>query len=79
MQNFVRAFADTRKPIAAICHAPRILIYAGLAKIRRLTRWPTIRQHPKNPGANVVDAKVIVEQGLISSRGPDNFPAFTTI
>ncbi|HTT83130.1 MAG TPA: type 1 glutamine amidotransferase domain-containing protein [Rhizomicrobium sp.] len=76
VQNFVRRFAETGKPMAAICHAPWILIDAGLAKNRRLTSWPTIRQDLKNAGADVVDAEVVVDQGLITSRGPDDLPAF---
>jgi protease I len=76
VQIFVRTFADTGKPLAAICHAPWILIDAGLAKNRRLTSWPTIRQDLRNAGAEVVDQEVVVDQGLITSRGPDDLPAF---
>ncbi|MGH6876869.1 MAG: type 1 glutamine amidotransferase domain-containing protein [Rhizomicrobium sp.] len=76
VQNFVRAFADAGKPMAAICHAPWILIDAGLAKDRKLTSWPTIRQDLKNAGAEVVDQEVVVDKGLITSRGPDDLPAF---
>ncbi|HEY3779029.1 MAG TPA: type 1 glutamine amidotransferase domain-containing protein [Rhizomicrobium sp.] len=76
VQNFVRAFAEAGKPIAAICHAPWILIDAGLAKNRRLTSWPTIRQDLKNAGAKVMDEAVVVDSGLITSRGPDDLPAF---
>ena len=76
VQNFVRAFADAGKPVAAICHAPWILIDAGLAKNRRLTSWPTIRQDLRNAGAEVVDQEVVVDQDLITSRGPDDLPAF---
>ncbi|HEX4158207.1 MAG TPA: type 1 glutamine amidotransferase domain-containing protein [Rhizomicrobium sp.] len=76
VQKFVRAFADAGKPMAAICHAPWILIDAGLAKNRRLTSWPTIRQDLRNAGADVVDQEVVVDQGLITSRGPDDLAAF---
>ena len=76
VQEFVRAFADAGKPVAAICHAPWILIDAGLAKNRTLTSWPTIRLDLKNAGARVVDEEVVVDQGLITSRGPDDLPAF---
>jgi protease I len=76
VQKFVRAFAEAGKPIAAICHAPWILIDAGLAKNRRLTSWPTIRQDLRNAGADVVDQEVVVDQGLITSRSPDDLPAF---
>ena len=76
VQKFVRAFADAGKPLAAICHAPWILIDAGLAKNRKLTSWPTIRLDLRNAGAQVVDEEVVVDQGLITSRGPDDLPAF---
>lgn len=76
VQKFVRAFADAGKPLAAICHAPWILIDAGLAKNRKLTSWPTIRIDLRNAGAQVVDEEVVVDQGLITSRGPDDLPAF---
>lgn len=73
---FVRAFADTGKPIGAICHAPWILINAGLTAGRTLTSWPTIREDLKNAGANVVDQEVVVDSGLVTSRGPKDLPAF---
>ena len=73
---FVRAFADAGKPVAAICHAPWILINAGLAAGRRLTSWPTIREDLKNAGATVVDEEVVVDAGLVTSRGPKDLPAF---
>jgi len=73
---FVRDFAEAGKPIGAICHAPWILINAGLAAGRKLTSWPTIRQDLKNAGATVVDEEVIVDSGLITSRGPNDLPAF---
>ena len=74
--GFVRAFAKAGKPIGAICHAPWILINAGLAEGRTLTSWPTIRQDLKNAGANVVDQEVVVDNGLVTSRGPKDLPAF---
>ncbi|HLY04617.1 MAG TPA: type 1 glutamine amidotransferase domain-containing protein [Rhizomicrobium sp.] len=76
VQKFVRAFADAGKPLAAICHAPWILIDAGLARNRKLTSWPTIRIDLRNAGAHVLDQEVVVDQGLITSRGPDDLPAF---
>lgn len=76
VQKFVRAFAEAGKPLAAICHAPWILIDAGLAKNRKLTSWPTIRLDLRNAGAQVVDQEVVVDKGLITSRGPDDLPAF---
>ena len=74
--DFVRAFASAGKPIGAICHAPWILINAGLAEGRTLTSWPTIREDLKNAGANVVDQEVVVDNGLVTSRGPKDLPAF---
>ncbi len=74
--SFVRAFAKAGKPIGAICHAPWILINAGLAEGRTLTSWPTIRQDLKNAGATVLDQEVVVDQGLVTSRGPKDLPAF---
>ena len=76
VQSFVRAFFDAGKPVGAICHAPWILIDAGLAKGRKLTGYKTIRQDLKNAGAEVVDEAVVVDQGLITSRDPDDLPAF---
>ena len=74
--GFVRAFAEAGKPMGVICHAPWILINAGLAKGRTLTSWPTIRLDLKNAGANVVDQEVVVDNGLVTSRGPKDLPAF---
>jgi protease I len=74
--NFVRAFADAGKPIAAICHAPWILIEAGLVKGRRLTSWPAIQTDIKNAGGEWVDEEVVVDQGLVTSRKPGDIPAF---
>lgn len=74
--DFVRAFAKAGKPIGAICHAPWILINAGLAEGRTLTSWPTIRQDLRNAGAHVVDQEVVVDNGLVTSRGPKDLPAF---
>jgi protease I len=74
--NFVRAFADAGKPIAAICHAPWILIEAGLVKGRRLTSWPAIQTDVKNAGGYWVDEEVVVDQGLVTSRKPADIPAF---
>jgi protease I len=74
--NFVRAFAASGKPIGAICHAPWILINAKLVKGRRLTSWPTLRLDLKNAGADVVDESVVVDNGLVTGRGPADLPAF---
>jgi protease I len=74
--KFVRAFADAGKPIAAICHAPWTLIEAGVARGRKLTSWPSIRTDLQNAGANWVNAEVVVDRGVVTSRKPDDIPAF---
>ena len=73
---FVRAFFDAGKPVAAICHAPWILIDAGVVEGRTLTAYKTIRTDLRNAGANVVDEEVVVDEGLVTSRKPDDIPAF---
>ncbi len=74
--DFVRAFARAGKPIGAICHAPWILINAGLAAGRTLTGWRTVRLDLENAGANVLDQEVVVDNGLVTSRGPKDLAAF---
>ena len=76
VQSFVRAFFEAGKPVGAICHAPWILIDAGVASGRRMTSYKTIRQDLRNAGAEVVDEEVVVDKGLITSRDPDDLPAF---
>ncbi|WP_293828828.1 DJ-1/PfpI family protein [uncultured Brevundimonas sp.] len=73
---FVRAFFDAGKPVAAICHAPWLLIEAGVVEGRTLTAFESIRTDLRNAGANVVDEEVVVDQGLVTSRRPDDIPAF---
>ena len=73
---FVRAFFDAGKPVAAICHAPWLLIEAGVVEGRRMTAFESIRTDLKNAGADVVDEEVVVDQGLVTSRCPDDIPAF---
>lgn len=73
---FVRAFFDAGKPVAAICHAPWLLVEAGVAEGRTLTGYETIRTDLRNAGANVVDEEVVVDEGLVTSRCPDDIPAF---
>lgn len=72
----IRDFAATGKPIAAICHAPWLLIEAGLAKGRRLTCYKSIRTDVANAGAEVVDEAVVIDGNIITSRCPDDLPAF---
>ncbi len=74
--GFVRAFFDAGKPVAAICHAPWLLIEAGVVDGRTLTGYPTIRTDLRNAGATVVDEAVVVDDGLVTSRSPDDIPAF---
>lgn len=74
--DFVRAFADANKPMGVICHAPWILIDAGIAEGRKLTSYKTIRTDLKNAGAEVVDDAVVIDGNLITSRQPSDLPAF---
>ncbi len=74
--EFTRAFAEAGKPIAAICHGPWVLIEAGIAKGRRMTSWPAIQSDLRNAGATWVDEEVVVDDGVVTSRKPDDIPAF---
>jgi deglycase len=73
---FVRAFFDDAKPVAAICHGPWTLIDAGVVKGRTLTSWPSLETDLRNAGATWVDEEVHVDEGLVTSRKPDDLPAF---
>ena len=73
---FVRAFFADRKPVAAICHGPWTLIEAGAVEARELTSWPSLKTDLKNAGARWVDREVVVDHGLVTSRKPDDLPAF---
>jgi protease I len=73
---FVRAFFDQGKPVAAICHGPWTLIDAGVARGRRIASWPSLKTDLKNAGAEWVDREVVVDRGLVTSRKPDDIPAF---
>lgn len=74
--DFIREFASTDKPIAAICHGPWTLIDAGVAKARHMTSWPTLKNDLCNAGAEWTDDPVVVDGKLITSRKPDDLPAF---
>ena len=74
--QFVKAFFDANKPVAAICHGPWTLIDAGLVKGRRMTSYHSIQMDLKNAGADWVDEEVVEDQNLITSRKPDDIPAF---
>ncbi len=75
--DIVKMFAKTNKPIAAICHAPWLLAEAELIEGKTVTAWPSIHTDLKNAGANVVDQEVAVDGNLITSRKPDDIPAFS--
>ena len=74
--EFVRHFFEEGKPVAAICHAPWVLIDAGVVPGRTLTSWPAIKTDVRNAGGNWVDEEVVVDNGLVTSRKPDDIPAF---
>lgn len=74
---FVRDFFNTKKPLAAVCHAPWLLIEAGIVEGRDMTSYHSIRTDLKNAGANVKDAPVVVDEALITSRNPDDLEAFS--
>lgn len=74
--EFVRAFFDAGKPVAAICHGPQVLIEADVVRGRTLTSYPSVKTDLKNAGANWVDEAVVVDQGLVTSRKPDDIPRF---
>jgi protease I len=73
---FTKTFFDSRKPVAAICHGPWTVIEAGAARGRRMTSWPSLNTDLKIAGAEWVDQEVVVDQGLATSRKPDDIPAF---
>lgn len=74
--DFIRQFAREEKPIAAICHGPLALIDAGVAKSRHLTSWPSVQDELRQAGAEWTDDEVVIDGRLISSRTPDDLPAF---
>lgn len=74
--HFVRAFFEAGKPVAAICHGPWTLIDAGVVRGRRVTSYESIQSDLKNAGAQWVDQEVVVDNGLVTSRKPDDLPAF---
>jgi len=74
--DFVRQIFDAGKPVGAICHGPWTLVEADLVKGRTLTSYPSLRTDIRNAGGKVVDQEVVTDQGLVSSRNPDDLPAF---
>jgi protease I len=74
--SFVKDFFVQHKPVAAICHAPGLLIEADIVKDRKVTSWPSLKTDLINAGANYFDEEVVVDHGLVTSRSPDDLPAF---
>ncbi len=74
--DFIRAFFKAGKPVAAICHAPQLLIEAGVVEGRNVTSYKSIKTDLKNAGANWEDSEVVTDEGLVTSRNPDDLPAF---
>jgi protease I len=74
--EFVRSFFEAGKPVAAICHGPWMLVEADVARGRKITSWPSLKTDIRNAGGNWVDQEVVVDQGLVTSRKPDDLRAF---
>ncbi|MFC3079858.1 type 1 glutamine amidotransferase domain-containing protein [Phenylobacterium terrae] len=74
--EFIRSFVQSAKPIAAICHGPWTLIDAGGVQGRRMTSWPSLKTDLTNAGAQWEDSEVVTDRGLVTSRKPDDLPAF---
>ena len=74
--SFVRAFHDAGKPMAVICHGPWVLVESGVVRGKRLTSWPTLETDIRNAGGDWVDEEVVVDGNLVTSRKPDDIPAF---
>ncbi len=75
--SFVRDFFEAAKPVAAICHGPWVLVEAGVVRGRKLTSWPSLQTDIRNAGGEWVDEQVVVDDGLVTSRKPDDIPAFS--
>jgi protease I len=73
---FVRRFAESGKPLAAVCHGPWLLVEAGVVRGRAVTSWPSVRTDLENAGAHWQDSEVVVDEGIVTSRNPDDLPAF---
>ena len=73
---FVRGFHDAGKPMAVICHGPWLLVESGIVRGRRITSWPTLETDIRNAGGEWVDEEVVVDGNLVTSRKPDDIPAF---
>ena len=74
--RFIRSFVESGKPVGVICHGPWTLVEADVVRGRTLTSFPSVRTDLENAGASWVDREVVVDNGLVSSRNPDDLPAF---
>ena len=74
--EFTRQFFEQGKPVGVICHGPWMLVEAGVVRDRKVTSWPSLRTDIRNAGGNWVDQEVVVDDGLVTSRKPDDLPAF---
>jgi len=74
--RFVRDFVESKKPLAVICHGPWVLVEAGVVRGLTLTSWPTLQTDIRNAGGTWVDQEVVVDSGIVTSRKPDDIPAF---
>jgi protease I len=74
--RFVKHFLENAKPVAAICHGPWMLVEAGAVKGRTITSWPSLKTDIRNAGGTWVDEEVVVSNGVVTSRNPDDIPAF---
>jgi protease I len=74
--RFVKQFFEQAKPVAAICHGPWMLVEAGAVRGRTVTSWPSLKTDIRNAGGTWVDEEVIVSNGVVTSRNPDDIPAF---
>ena len=75
--QFVKSFFDAGKPVAAICHGPWLLVEADVVRGRSVTSWPSLQTDLRNAGADWVDREVVTDEGLVTSRKPDDIPAFS--
>jgi len=75
--QFVRDFFEQNKPVGVICHGPWMLVEAGVVRGRKVTSWPSLQTDIRNAGGEWVDEQVVVDNGLVTSRKPDDLPAFT--
>ena len=75
--KLIRAFVDAGKPVGAICHGPWLLVEANVLRGRRVACWPSIATDVRNAGATLIDEAVVIDGNIVTSRSPDDIPAFT--